>query len=155
METLADEIGRLDRLDGVTVTGGEPLEQHDALLAFCRRLKARRPALDLLIYTGWRLEELERRFPGGELLEVIDGLVDGPFVETEHDDSGWRGSGNQRYFQIVGGRALERPGGYVPGPWSVAVEPDGTLFMTGIPRRGELARLYAELRRAGIVVREA
>lgn len=83
--------------DGVTVSGGEPSAQPSALLALLRELSAR--AVHTTLYSGFTLETLARR-PEPDLraaLELIDLLIDGPFVLALSDSAGeWRGSRNQR-----------------------------------------------------------
>lgn len=83
-------------LDGITLSGGDPFLQPKA----CKEIAeaARQRGLNVWVYTGWTFEQLLAM--GGEFkeaLESIDILVDGPFVQAEHDpDLLWRGSRNQR-----------------------------------------------------------
>lgn len=82
----------------LTVTGGEPLEQAPALSALLAEV---RPFFDdVLVYTGFRLEEIPRAIGEAEwnaLRPNIDAIVDGPYVEALNDGAcALRGSSNQR-----------------------------------------------------------
>ena len=154
VERLVDFICGVEGVDGVTFTGGEPFEQYPALVEACSRLK-QRTTLDLLVFTGYTVEELQRSHPRGEYLGVLDGLVDGPSSRRSTENCRWRGSTNQRYFRIRDGVPLEKPDGFATGPASASMSADGALFIAGIPGAGDLDRIYAHLRSIGIAVQEA
>ena len=58
--------------------------------------------MDIITYTGYTFEQLyEKREQNGwgELLEVTDYLIDGPFILAQKDwEIKFRGSSNQRYI---------------------------------------------------------
>lgn len=88
-------------LDGLTLSGGEPMEQAEecAMLAH----EARRRGLSVWVYTGYRLETLCERGDSAQLalLDNADVLVDGPFVLAERSlELRWRGSRNQRLIDL-------------------------------------------------------
>ena len=91
-ETVFDLIQSLaDRypIDGFTISGGDPMYQPVELRQLTRLL--RRISPDILVYTGYRLEELPP-----ENLENIAVLIDGEYIEIRNDNSLLRGSSNQR-----------------------------------------------------------
>ena len=86
---------------GVTFSGGEPFLQPAPLVWLARAVHAR--GLDVLAFSGYTCEELferGRRDPAvAELLDELDYLVDGPFVEALKDlELEFRGSSNQRFL---------------------------------------------------------
>jgi anaerobic ribonucleoside-triphosphate reductase activating protein len=93
-------------LAGVTLTGGEPFEQAEALVDFARL--AREKGLSVWAYSGYRYEELLAGVPSdaaAQLLEQTDVLVDGLFVEALKSlDLRWRGSSNQRLIDVAASR---------------------------------------------------
>ena len=97
VDELMDVIRRNDF--DVTLTGGDPMYQAEALLPLARGIKE--AGYDLWCYTGFTLEELAG-VPGAQaLLQYIDTLVDGPFVEALRDtDLLFRGSSNQRIIPL-------------------------------------------------------
>ena len=97
-----DDIMRIIEADpfaNVTFTGGDPMYQAAAFAELARQIH-RRTQKDIWCYTGFTFESLiqdDQR----ELLEELDVLVDGPFVETLRDeDLLFRGSSNQRIIDV-------------------------------------------------------
>lgn len=87
---------------GVTFSGGEPFSQPDALADLAEML---RPRYDVASFSGYTFEALLRlseTSPGvRRLLENIDVLVDGPFVQAKRDRLLlFRGSSNQRILDV-------------------------------------------------------
>jgi anaerobic ribonucleoside-triphosphate reductase activating protein len=88
--------------DGVTMLGGEPFAQPQALAALLRRLKAR--GEHTVVYSGYTLEALRRRPEAAvrEALACTDLLIDGPYVAALADEAGeWRGSRNQEFATLA------------------------------------------------------
>lgn len=84
-----------DKIEGVTFTGGEPLAQGEELVNLASAVKSM--DLTLVCFTGYEIEEiLEGRTSWKELLQFIDILIDGRYVEEESAPLLWRGSRNQR-----------------------------------------------------------
>ena len=80
---------------GVTFSGGEPFEQAEALLPLAKELKAQ--GYHLMAFSGFTLEQLVQKPECQALLEQLDLLVDGPFIEAQKSlDLRFRGSRNQR-----------------------------------------------------------
>ena len=106
LDELMADIERSKHLRGVTFSGGEPFCQVEGLLELAKRVKAK--GLDIMSYTGYTLEELKARKDKAtdELLDMIDILVDGRFVEAERNLTLlYRGSENQRVIDMAKTRA--------------------------------------------------
>ncbi|NLG82819.1 MAG: anaerobic ribonucleoside-triphosphate reductase activating protein [Bacilli bacterium] len=89
-------------IDGVTISGGEPFLQVDALLSFLTKLKDSFTK-KIIVYTGYTFEELlNSKNPRIKLLLTeIDYLIDGPFDYTKRDLTlPYRGSTNQRIIDV-------------------------------------------------------
>lgn len=83
VDELAQRILSNPHNQGVTFSGGEPFWQAPALAQLARKLKA--AGLNVMSFSGFTLQELRSpNAPIGaqELLEQLDILVDGPFVES-------------------------------------------------------------------------
>ena len=92
-------------IQGLSLLGGDPMEpeNQEGLLPFLRRVKTELPGKDIWLYTGYPYE-LVRDTP---LMQYIDVVVDGPFIEAEKDISlAFRGSRNQRIIDAQTGRDL-------------------------------------------------
>ncbi|MDE6556484.1 MAG: anaerobic ribonucleoside-triphosphate reductase activating protein [Duncaniella sp.] len=96
-EMTVDEIvERIDREDfDVTLTGGDPFFAPGQLLSLLKAVKER--GRNVWCYTGYTYEQLLADPLRSPLLEWIDVLVDGPYVESLRSVSlPFRGSSNQR-----------------------------------------------------------
>lgn len=79
----------------VSLSGGDPIYQSEALLPLCQGIKEQ--GKTIWLYTGFLFEELWEQADSKELLKYIDVVVDGPFIEALRDTSLlFRGSSNQR-----------------------------------------------------------
>ena len=95
-------------IDGLTLLGGEPMEpeNQEGLVGFVERVKERFPEKSIWCFTGYVLEDLleggrKRTDATERLLACIDILVDGPFLEDQHDITlRFMGSSNQRIIDI-------------------------------------------------------
>lgn len=99
VDTLVQNILDNPRNEGVTFSGGEPFWQAPALAELARKVKA--VGLNVMSFTGFTLEQLQAEYaPAGaqELLEQLDILIDGPYVESLaiHSPTSPVSSSNQR-----------------------------------------------------------
>ena len=91
------EIRRNPLLDGITLTGGEPLLQIAAAEELARA--AKNLGLTVWLYTGCTFEDLPSEAEG--LLANVDVLVDGAFdINRRNLDLQFRGSDNQRLIDV-------------------------------------------------------
>ena len=133
--------------DGLTVTGGEPFDQEDALLALLRAWRVRSPG-DVLVFSGYAYERLVPRL--GRFDGLIDCLVADPFVAAAGQTRALRGSDNQRLVCLTDlghARFSQYERGLRESDRALDILFDdgtGEIFMAGIPRPGDLRRL-AEL----------
>lgn len=105
VDLLADAL--LDphhRRNGVSILGGEPFLQPAGLLGLVCALRER-GCPHLLVYTGRTYEGLLARARSepavGAVLDSIDMLIDGPYVEALASGAGpWTGSANQRVIDL-------------------------------------------------------
>jgi anaerobic ribonucleoside-triphosphate reductase activating protein len=86
--------------DGITVSGGEPFLQAEALAEMLRIVRGKRD-MGVIVYTGYTLEELAAVPHADELLAQTDLLVDGPYVQELDDGKSLRGSSNQRVHLLT------------------------------------------------------
>lgn len=82
-------------IEGVTLLGGEPFAQAEALAPLALLLKTR--GLSLMAYSGFTLEEIKAQGQAQrDLLAQCDLLVDGEFKKEQAGPYLWRGSKNQK-----------------------------------------------------------
>ncbi len=96
VKTIGSMIGQ--RLDGITITGGEPFDQAAEL---CEVIDGLPDQINVLVFTGYKYEELLEKKNTRELLERIDVLIDGEYVDELNDNSSaLRGSTNQKIWYL-------------------------------------------------------
>ena len=88
--------------EGITILGGEPFAQPEALSWLISQLRAREPDVHILVYSGFTYEALSMRGPDVQyVLDNIDVLIDGPYVVALSSGAGpWTGSANQRVIDM-------------------------------------------------------
>lgn len=106
---IIDELSK-SYYDGITILGGDPMEpeNQEPVLRLLRRIKKELPDKNVWAYTGYvydrDLVPGGKRFVDGvtrELLESIDILIDGRFVEElKNLMLNFRGSSNQRIIKM-------------------------------------------------------
>jgi anaerobic ribonucleoside-triphosphate reductase activating protein len=134
--------------DGVTVSGGEPFDQLDALEQLLAGIRARTNA-DILVFSGYPLERLS------PWLARLDGLIDcivaDPFDVTVPQTLALRGSDNQRLVYLTAlGRARFDPLDRQLRPTDRVLDilfddETGQVFLAGIPRPGDMRKLASIL----------
>lgn len=112
-EKFTDTIGveicealKPDYIAGLSILGGEPMEPENQyeILKFIQWIRKMLPNKSIWMYTGYEFEKLY--FEGipdvtKKILELIDVLVDGKFIESMKDISlQFRGSSNQRIINV-------------------------------------------------------
>ena len=103
---------------GVTFSGGEPFAQAEGFAKLAKLLKAE--DYEVASYSGYTFEQLLRGTPAQrELLEVIDVLIDGPFLLAEKSlELCFRGSRNQRIINVPQSLAADEAICITSGRWA-------------------------------------
>ena len=88
-------------IKGLTLSGGDPLDSYDDVLDLVKEFRNRfGETKDIWVYTGYVIDDL-LTLNKEEILEYIDVLVDGEYIEEQRDVSlAFRGSKNQRIIKI-------------------------------------------------------
>jgi anaerobic ribonucleoside-triphosphate reductase activating protein len=147
LDAVAQHAGEAD---GLTVSGGEPFDQPEALAALLRHWRDLSDC-SALVYTGREMVDIK------PWLDCTAGLVDavmtGPFRSDLPQTLALRGSDNQQLHTLtpLGAElsAFERPAGASDRRLDVMFNEDGDAWMAGIPARGDLARLRRAMAAAG------
>ena len=86
--------------EDITLTGGDPLQQPKALLPLVKELK-RRLHSNIWCYTGYSWSQLVANSQLRPILDYLDVVVDGEFVQAKRDTGlRFRGSSNQRPIDV-------------------------------------------------------
>lgn len=88
---------------GITFSGGDPLysDNISTVTRLAKRIKQELPNKTIWLYTGYLYEQVKDL----EVMQYVDVLVDGEFVESLKDENyNWAGSTNQRVIRLTGER---------------------------------------------------
>lgn len=86
---------KLDYLSYFSILGGEPLapQNVEKVKNILQKIKEKFPKLKTYVWTGYLLENIQQK----DILQYIDVLIDGPFIQAQRDITlPLRGSRNQR-----------------------------------------------------------
>jgi anaerobic ribonucleoside-triphosphate reductase activating protein len=141
----------LDEADGVTISGGEPFEQPEALENLLTQIRAN-TNIDILVYSGHpfqKIAPLVEKFRG-----LIDALISDPYDENAPQTLALRGSDNQRLHCLTSlgetrfsqfDRALK----LTDKTFDIMFEEEGAIWLAGIPQRSDMHRLKTILAKEG------
>jgi anaerobic ribonucleoside-triphosphate reductase activating protein len=148
VQELLDSIDPwLSECEGVTISGGEPFDQLPGLESLLRELRKRFDT-NVLVFSGYPYEillESQTSWDG-----LIDALVSDPFIETIEQSKALRGSDNQRLHCLTPlGVALFLEYEHSPieadKNLDIMFDHEGTVWLAGIPTRGDMTKLRALL----------
>lgn len=141
----------LPLIDGITISGGEPFDQFEALLAIVVQLR-KKTKVDILVYTGYGVEDITE-----QLLQIkpyIDVLISDPFQRQSSQTLRLRGSDNQR-LHCFSSQAIEKFAYYQQAVTTedkvldVMFDAEGVVWFAGIPRRDDFVKLQTLLKQQG------
>lgn len=130
VEGLARDL-LADHPDGVTISGGEPMEQPEGLLHLLRALRAQRPDLSTLLYSGLTPQQLERHPMWPSIRPLLSVAVVGPYVRAQAQQEGLRSSRNQQVMLLDGRHRLDEL--VQAGQLELLIDQDGSVLITGFP----------------------
>lgn len=118
------------KIRGLTITGGEPLQQTAAILKLIKSVKQISRKLGIILLTGYYKTELEKNDYFQELTSNIDVLIAGRFDINKKIQEGLRGSSNKEYYFFSSIYTLEEFDS-IP-PTEVFIDSTGEISLTGI-----------------------
>lgn len=96
VDTIVQQILRQENIEGITISGGEPFLQQDALCELISKVREHKD-IGVIIYTGMKYNEIENT----TLAHSADLIIDGEYVEELNDNKSLRGSSNQNVFCLT------------------------------------------------------
>lgn len=142
VEKVYEEVAKLTDIEGITISGGEPFLQSEALYELLDKVKTF-TELSVIVYTGYTIEEL--RLQNDERIDrilngMIDILIDGEYVEELNDGGSLKGSSNQRVHFLTE-RYLSQKELYETHSRKAEIFPaERGLFLIGVPDKDTLER---------------
>lgn len=162
VEELADQISSVinqEGFDGLSITGGEPMEQVDSLLPLINLIRERiktestESAFNILMFSGLTFEQIEKQ--EYQLADAVDAMVCGPYERNRPRAGRLLASDNQElvilneafrsYFETYAQdaqRALQFDVG------------ESGIYLVGMPDSGDLEQFEKELAKRGVMLGE-
>lgn len=145
VRALARQIRGAGELEGITISGGEPMLQAAGLARLLSEVKEDNPGLSVIAFSGFTLAQLREKavsVPGiRAFLGHLDVLIDGLYIQALNDGRGLRGSANQK-IHFLTERYREAEQEFEWGPRKVEFHLlSRELLMVGIPSQRALKAL--------------
>lgn len=130
VDQLAEQIlAQKDRLEGLTISGGEPAHQRQALAKLLEIVR-QQSNLSVLVFSGYNLEEMQRMPGSRAFLQNIDVLIAGRYIAGRRVASGLIGSANKT-IHLLSDRYTTGDLQMVPQA-EVILSPEGEIILSGI-----------------------
>jgi len=153
-EELSDRVFAVADIEGITLSGGDPMDQPlDELLKFVQTIKSESD-LSVMCYTGRTMNELVAKQDPviDNLIGQFDLLIDGLYEHSRNDGSTWRGSSNQRIWYLSSRyqHLQESIENQTRREIEIEVGADNELTIAGIPPQGFMRNLSKNLASRGM-----
>lgn len=134
---LAEKIIKSDT-EGITISGGEPFLQAEALTKLIHEIK-KFCDKGVILYSGFTIEELKKRSDFENLLMCSDILIDGRYIKELDDGRAYIGSSNQRIHFLTERYKNIAPEYYSSYKRKAEIKiKNGKLNLTGVPSKETL-----------------
>lgn len=129
VDELAEQVLAVPNLEGVTLTGGEPLQQPEAVAALLRRIR-QRSNLGVVLISGFTEVEIRADERLMSACRDVDVVVAGRYNRGLHLAAGLRGSSNKSYWFLTD---RYEPTQFEELPdTEIVITPTGELVATGM-----------------------
>ena len=125
---IAAQLAATPGIEGLSLSGGEPLQQAEAAVALLDA--ARALGLSTLAFSGYTVDEIRELPHGPAVLDRVDVLIDGRYVAGERLATGLRGSANQRIHLLTSRYALADVEATPVA--EIRIGPTGDVVLTGV-----------------------
>lgn len=139
--------------DGITITGGEPFDQKEALLEMLAAIK-KISRTNILLFTGYEPQELCGKLNPDLYTRYLDAMICGRYDKSAPQTMRLRGSDNQKLYMFSdAGRKLfagyDRPRAGGEKEIDIMFDETGNFWFAGIPSRQDAAKIRAAVKESG------
>jgi anaerobic ribonucleoside-triphosphate reductase activating protein len=127
-DLAGDILACRTQIEGITLSGGEPLLQHQSLLRLLSRVH-QSASLGVLLFTGFTWDELQHIPNIQPLFAEIDLVIAGRYQQSQHQGHHLVGSTNKTFHYLT---SRYHPADLEIPPAEVVISPDGVISLSGI-----------------------
>ena len=128
IDVLFEQINSQNNIEGVSISGGEPLLQTEALEQLLKKIK-QNTNLSVLLFSGYTFEQITANQNQKQILKYLDILIAGPFIPKLKTDQPLLASKNQQiYFLTQRYNIFDLP----VFDAEIIIKPNGNVIITGI-----------------------
>ena len=141
VDKLNEQLNSIEDIEGITLLGGEPLQQAPEILQLIKLQKENNRTV--MLYSGYEFEELDEIQK--QCVALSDIAILGRYDETKRNTSlRWRGSENQVLLSPTGRYNVSD---YQDGDneISIHIDSNGELTVTGYPDMDTMLELIGDL----------
>ncbi len=96
VESLLNALVKNPEIEGISILGGEPLDQSTELLHLLKTIKEKIPNYGVILFTGYEWSQLTACPKKSQIIEFCDLIIAGPYKKELHSRKRrWIGSDNQ------------------------------------------------------------
>lgn len=128
-DLLARLIALQGTIEGLTISGGEPLQQRLPLLRLLRRVR-QETSLTTLLFSGFTWAEIQQMPDAEALLAGLDVLIAGRYQASQHLARDLRGSANKSVHFLTSRYSLSDLQALPPA--EVIITAEGEVMFSGI-----------------------
>lgn len=130
-QTIAREIlDRQNQIEGITISGGEPLLQLPGLTRLLQQVKSQASLLSTILFSGYTWQHIQSLPEIEPLLGVVDVLIAGPFVQSLRTAHHLAGSANKTFHYLT--NRYQASDFFSIPPAEVIIDTNGNLQLSGI-----------------------
>jgi anaerobic ribonucleoside-triphosphate reductase activating protein len=118
-----------DAIEGVSISGGEPLQQPEALLVLLQRIREE-TGLSVLVFSGYSWEEIKGMPIARPFLACVDVLIAGRYEALQPIRDGLLSSANQTLHLLTDRYTLDDVQAVPPA--EVLITPEGSVLVSGV-----------------------
>jgi len=129
---IISKLEMMDSVEGVTISGGEPIEQITPLLVLMKEIKNMNKGI--ILFTGNTKEELKSHIYYPLIASYVDVIKCGPFdINTKQSKYPMIGSSNQEFLFFTDRYSIED---FEKNKVEVRIKKDGNVMINGMENEG-------------------
>lgn len=154
VEELATMLVTNKNIEGITILGGEPFDQAEAIATLIKQIREK-SKLSIMLFTGYTKEYLEKNNPFyEEIISLVDILIEGPYIKSKTDFSReWIGSTNQKIhfltdtYQHLKDKIYKNPNDH---KIEIRLSKGGSVNINGMLPKEKLLQIISEIEKTKI-----